>query len=81
VEATDKDGPGPSGYGDIRYSLYGAAAQLFSVDSESGLIRVAPGAVLDRETQSVLSFTVVATDTPAGGSEQKKATANVSINN
>ncbi|KAF4531725.1 hypothetical protein B566_EDAN008938, partial [Ephemera danica] len=79
VNATDRDGPGPSGYGDVRYSLSGAAAHLFAIEPESGLIRVAPGVTLDRETQSVLTFNVVAADTPQGGALQKKSTAEVIV--
>jgi hypothetical protein len=81
VNATDNDGPGgPSGHGEVRYSLAGAGSHLFAIDPVTGIISVAEGAVLDRETQSELNFNVVATDTPRGGAEQRKSSAHVSAN-
>ncbi|KAJ9597158.1 hypothetical protein L9F63_026951, partial [Diploptera punctata] len=68
-----------TGYGTIRYSLSGESASLFVIDPISGIIAVAPNVSLDRERQSLLRFNVMAADTPQGGNEQRKASADVSI--
>jgi hypothetical protein len=79
VRATDLDrNNNKTGYGTVRYFLNGESAALFVIDPVSGTIQVAPGVTLDREKQSVLRFTVVASDTPQGGSEQRKSSAVVS---
>jgi hypothetical protein len=79
VRATDLDrNDNKTGYGAVRYFLNGESAALFVIDPVSGMIQVAPGVTLDREKQPVLRFTVVASDTPQGGSEQRKSSAVVS---
>jgi len=42
------------------------------------MIQIAPNVTLDREKQPLLKFTVVASDTPQGGNEQRKSNAAVS---
>lgn len=80
VRANDLDiNDNKTGYGAIRYSLSGGSAALFDIDPISGVIKIAPNATLDREKQPVLRFIVVASDTPQGGSEQRKSNAVVSI--
>jgi hypothetical protein len=79
VRASDLDiDDNRTGYGAVRYSLSGESAALFVVDPVSGAIKIAPHATLDREKQPVVRFTAVATDTPQGGSEQRKSYAMVS---
>ena len=61
VTATDAD------VGDILvYSLSGADVDTFTVDSESGQIRVADGAALDHEAQPSHMVTLTATDVSFG---------------
>ncbi|XP_059471449.1 cadherin-23 [Neocloeon triangulifer] len=80
VNATDNDDPSsPSGHGQVRYSLTGSGSQLFTIDPITGIVSIAKGAALDRETQPILSFYAVAVDTPNGGPEQRKSTAHIEI--
>ncbi|KAJ9576330.1 hypothetical protein L9F63_006830, partial [Diploptera punctata] len=80
VKASDLDiNNNETGYGTIRYSLSGESASLFVIDPISGIIAVAPNVSLDRERQSLLRFNVMAADTPQGGNEQRKASADVLI--
>lgn len=79
VRANDLDtNDNKTGYGALRYSLSGENAALFVVDPLSGMIQIAPNVTLDREKQPLLKFTVVASDTPQGGNEQRKSNAAVS---
>jgi hypothetical protein len=79
VRANDLDiDDNKTGYGAVRYSLSGESAALFSIDPVSGVIQIAPGVMLDREKQPAVRFTVVASDTPQGGTEQRKSNAVVS---
>ncbi|CAB3373854.1 Hypothetical predicted protein [Cloeon dipterum] len=80
VNATDNDDQSsPSGHGLVRYSLTGSGSQLFTIDPITGIISVAKGAILDRETQPQLNFYAVAVDTPNGGPEQRKSTTHIEI--
>ncbi|XP_047097698.1 cadherin-23 [Schistocerca piceifrons] len=80
IKATDDDSiNGTEGFGVVSYSLSGESASLFTVDPTIGIVRIAQGAELDREFQASLRFTVVAADTPQGGSNQRRASAPVVI--
>ncbi|KDR10809.1 Cadherin-23 [Zootermopsis nevadensis] len=80
VKANDLDiNDNKTGYGTIRYSLNGGSAALFDVDPVSGVVKIAPNVTLDREKQPLLRFNVVASDTPQGGSEQRKSIAVVLV--
>ncbi|PNF39070.1 hypothetical protein B7P43_G04343 [Cryptotermes secundus] len=80
VRANDLDmDDNKTGYGAVRYTLSGESAALFVIDPVSGVIQIAPGVTLDREKQPVVRFTAVASDTPQGGSEQRKSSAVVSV--
>ncbi|XP_068081067.1 cadherin-87A [Anabrus simplex] len=80
VRASDRDSNNnETGFGIINYSLTGENAQLFTIDPETGVITVKPNVTLDRERQSSLRFIVVATDTPQGGSNQRKGSATVMV--
>ena len=72
VKATDKD---KDHLGTISYSLAGDHQQYFLIDS-SGLLTVAPGAQLDRETLSELRIRAVATDS---GPEDTRRQASVPV--
>lgn len=67
------------GYHKIAYSLSGSDAGLFTIDSASGLIQVAPNQTLDREKQSVLRFSVIAEDAPNRPTETRRSTSDVII--
>ncbi|KAJ8248105.1 hypothetical protein GJAV_G00238360 [Gymnothorax javanicus] len=59
VKATDPD----SGlWGEVKYSIYGSGADLFIIDSSSGIIYTQPWASLDAEAKSKYSFYVKAED-------------------
>lgn len=49
-------------YGEVRYSLSGEQASLFTIDPLSGVVYVAEGAVIDRESVSDIWLRVVASD-------------------
>lgn len=79
VRANDLDlDDNKTGYGAVRYTLSGESAALFVIDPVSGVIQIAPGVTLDREKQPVVRLIAVASDTPQGGSEQRKSSAVVS---
>jgi hypothetical protein len=79
VKANDLDiDDNKTGYGAVRYSLSRESAAMFVIDPVSGVIQIAAHVTLDREKQPVVRFTVVAADTPQGGSEQRKTSAAVS---
>uniref|UniRef100_A0A3B4U9G3 Photoreceptor cadherin n=1 Tax=Seriola dumerili TaxID=41447 RepID=A0A3B4U9G3_SERDU len=59
VTATDPDS-GP--WGDVKYSIYGSGADLFLIQSESGIIYTQPWASLDAEVRSKYNFYVKAED-------------------
>ncbi|CAL8391054.1 unnamed protein product [Arctogadus glacialis] len=60
VTATDPD----SGrWGEVRYSIYGSGADLFLIQSASGIIYTQPWASLDAELRSKYNFYVKAEDT------------------
>uniref|UniRef100_A0A4W5R5Z4 Cadherin-related family member 1 n=1 Tax=Hucho hucho TaxID=62062 RepID=A0A4W5R5Z4_9TELE len=60
VTATDPD----SGFwGEVKYSIYGSGADLFLIDSASGIIYTQPWASLDAEVKSKYNFYVKAEDT------------------
>jgi len=77
VEATDADDS--TNYGAIRYSLKGPQSHLFTIDELTGLIRVAPGAILDREKDSEHTISIVASDTPSNGPFQLRTTSQLVI--
>ncbi|XP_030344438.1 cadherin-related family member 1 isoform X2 [Strigops habroptila] len=60
VTATDPD----SGlWGEVKYSIYGAGADLFLIHPSAGIIYTQPWAVLDAEVNSKYNFYVKAEDT------------------
>ena len=59
VSARDEDS---GDFGRVRYSLSGDGSHLFEIDPVSGVIRVKKDVTLDRETKSVYSIQVTATD-------------------
>uniref|UniRef100_A0A8W7PY29 Cadherin domain-containing protein n=1 Tax=Anopheles coluzzii TaxID=1518534 RepID=A0A8W7PY29_ANOCL len=84
VRATDQDVVRTEkdtllGYNVIRYSLFGSHSNLFTIDNQTGEIRIASGQVLDREKQSVLKLIVVAEDAPGRPQDAKKATTEVMV--
>uniref|UniRef100_T1IAK5 Cadherin domain-containing protein n=1 Tax=Rhodnius prolixus TaxID=13249 RepID=T1IAK5_RHOPR len=80
VEATDGDMANTSaGYGDVMYSLSGESMALFTVNSITGEIVVSESGSIDREKQAVLRLTAIASDTPLGGANQRKATVPIII--
>ncbi|XP_053673187.1 protocadherin-16 [Anopheles nili] len=84
VKATDQDAvrsekDAALGYSVISYSLYGSHSSLFTINNETGEIRIAPGQALDREKHSVLKLIVEAEDAPGRPQEAKKATVEVIV--
>ncbi|XP_044726882.1 cadherin-23 [Chrysoperla carnea] len=81
VAATDLDDPNDdSGYGTIKYSLSGENSNYFVIDSRTGIIQLSPNLTLDRERQSVLRFTVIASDSPRDRpSEAQRTTAEIIV--
>lgn len=68
------------GYSRIKYSLTGVHAANFVIDSESGLIQIAPNQIIDREKMAELVFIVVAEDSIyKHGSDTRRATAEVIV--
>ncbi|KAK5882476.1 hypothetical protein CesoFtcFv8_021058 [Champsocephalus esox] len=59
VTAIDPDS-GP--WGDVKYSIYGSGAELFSIQPASGIIYTQPWASLDAEVRSKYNFYVKAED-------------------
>ncbi|KAG8000140.1 Cadherin-related family member 1 [Nibea albiflora] len=59
VTATDPDS-GP--WGEVKYSIYGSGADLFLIQSASGIIYTQPWASLDAEVKSKYNFYVKAED-------------------
>ncbi|XP_028982787.1 cadherin-related family member 1 isoform X1 [Betta splendens] len=59
VTATDPDS-GP--WGEVRFSIYGSGADLFLIQSASGIIYTQPWAILDAEVRSKYNFYVKAED-------------------
>ncbi|XP_068424583.1 cadherin-related family member 1a [Clinocottus analis] len=59
VTATDPDS-GP--WGDVKYSIYGSGADLFLIQTTSGIIYTQPWASLDAEVRSKYNFYVKAED-------------------
>ncbi|XP_028279411.1 cadherin-related family member 1a [Parambassis ranga] len=59
VTATDPDS-GP--WGEVKYSIYGSGADLFLIQSETGIIYTQPWASLDAEVRSKYNFYVKAED-------------------
>ncbi|XP_051282980.1 cadherin-related family member 1 isoform X1 [Dicentrarchus labrax] len=59
VTATDPDS-GP--WGEVKYSIYGSGADLFLIQSASGIIYTQPWASLDAEVRSKYNFYVKAED-------------------
>lgn len=60
VEARDIDGPGLNS--EISYDKEGEDSDKFSVDKNTGIVTVAPGAVLDREEDDTLILVITAED-------------------
>lgn len=60
VQATDTDGPGLNS--EVSYDKEGEDRDKFSVDKDTGVVTVAAGAVLDRETDQVLELIITAED-------------------
>lgn len=80
VEAFDADEANTTlGYGDVRYSLTGENAALFSINSTTGEIKVSGNGTIDREKESVLRLVATASDTPQGGLNQRKSSVPVII--
>ncbi|XP_063827722.1 cadherin-87A [Ostrinia nubilalis] len=59
VTAVDKD---EGEFGEVTYSLTGNLSSLFTIDPSSGVITVADGAVIDRETTSDVYLHAIASD-------------------
>ncbi|KAL0831734.1 hypothetical protein ABMA28_001276 [Loxostege sticticalis] len=59
VTAVDKD---EGEFGDVTYSLTGNLSSLFDIDPLTGIITVADGAVIDRETTSDIYLHAIASD-------------------
>ncbi|KAL0881320.1 hypothetical protein ABMA27_001201 [Loxostege sticticalis] len=59
VTAVDKD---EGEFGDVTYSLTGNLSSLFDIDPLTGVITVADGAVIDRETTSDIYLHAIASD-------------------
>lgn len=49
-------------FGDIAYSLVGDQSKNFNIDAETGVITVQNSTFLDRERQTEISFSVMASD-------------------
>lgn len=49
-------------FGDIAYSLVGDQSKNFNIDAETGVITVLNSTFLDRERQTEISFSVMASD-------------------
>ncbi|XP_041988772.1 cadherin-87A [Aricia agestis] len=62
VVAVHADDDDEGEYGQVKYSLSGDQASLFVVDADSGVVTVAEGTDIDRETTTDVWFRVVATD-------------------
>ena len=62
MEARDADGPGLNS--EVSYDKYdeGEDQDKFSVDKDTGIVTVAAGAVLDRETDDTLELVITAED-------------------
>jgi len=77
VEASDRDDP--DNYGAVRYAIAGPQSHLFSIDELAGVVQVAPGADIDRETDASHTIFVLALDTPLGGPFQRTTIATLKI--
>ncbi|XP_024085574.1 cadherin-23-like [Cimex lectularius] len=67
------------GYGDIKYSLSGENAALFSIDPNSGTITVSGNGTIDREKQDTMQLVAFAADTPQGGANQRRSSVPIVI--
>lgn len=80
VEAVDNDESNTTlGFGDVTYSLSGENAALFYINASTGEIKVSGNGTIDREKEPVLRLVVTASDTPLGGSNQRKSSVAVVI--
>lgn len=66
-------------YGTVKYSLLGEQSQQFEIDEKTGEIFVANEADIDREKQSEIILSVVATDQGLPIDGQRSTTANVIV--
>lgn len=66
-------------FGMVKYSLLGEQSQHFEIDEKTGEIFVASSAEIDREKQSEIIFTAVATDEGASIEGRRSTTANVNV--
>lgn len=66
-------------FGRIKYSLLGEQSQQFEIDEETGEIVVSDSADIDREKQSEIVLSVVATDQGSPVEGRRSTTANVNV--
>lgn len=66
-------------FGSIKYSLLGEQSQQFEIDEKSGEIFVSESAQIDREKQSEIVLSVVATDQGLPVEGRRSTTANVNV--
>lgn len=68
------------GFNSILYSLSGPGADLFTINSTTGLIQIAQNQTLDREKQAVIRLLVTAEDAPGKPTETRKSSSELIIN-
>lgn len=67
------------GFNQISYSLAGQNNAQFTINNETGEIRIAPNQTLDREKYPIVRLIVIAEDSPGKPSESRKSSADVII--
>lgn len=68
-----------NGFNNISFSLSGPYSAFFTIDNQTGIIRVAPNQTLDREKQSSMKLIVIAEDALGKPTEKRKTAVEVII--